>query len=292
MNLNRVMSALLKSMERATRLLATGESTAKGARPIWLEESINFVVKGVKPGSTRFVLDAPRVLDTAGEHFAQKDFWRESPGVDDTALDLLSMAVEEVLSGNETSERYDSALLDSFGELQRAIKTPGVRFSLHKEGQNVPLFQLAETEFSRIAQRKRAMPPQKAFVISGILDEIKHSAGRFLLVLGNGHKLPGRVHPEYLDGEMLRELWGKEATVEGMVHFKMNGQARFVDARKLSPRMKGDEFFDRMPVVEEGRLEQSVLPSFEGVADSGDPMVLWGAWPGQESLEDLMGALG
>jgi hypothetical protein len=47
--------------------------------------------------------------------------------------------------------------------------------------------------------------------------------------------LLGRLHTEFLSGESLRPLWGHPATVEGMVHFKLNGQPRFIEARKISP---------------------------------------------------------
>ena len=134
-------------------------------------------------------------------------------------------------------------------------------------------------------------PEPKACIVSGKLDEIKHGAGRFRLSLSNGHKLPGSVHPEVLQGETLRNLWGKDVTVEGMVHFKANGQTRLIDARKLSEKADGDEIFEPLPSVEHPHARSDPFPEFSRSPKTFDPMILWGAWPGDESLEELMAAL-
>lgn len=57
--------------------------------------------------------------------------------------------------------------------------------------------------------------------VSGRLDEIGHGLGRFQLLLDGG-SLPGRLDRNHLDVELLRPLWGKLATVQGIVHFKSN----------------------------------------------------------------------
>lgn len=45
-------------------------------------------------------------------------------------------------------------------------------------------------------------------------------------------------------------LWGKQITVEGMVHFKANGQAKLIKARRISSRLEKDGVFEEMPSAE------------------------------------------
>jgi hypothetical protein len=290
-DLHKVLGALLKTAERCTRLLATGEGSVQGTRPAWLEASIDFTVTGLRKGSTILDIDAPLLLDTAHDQFSQSEFWRESPEAGDTALDLAALAIEEAQSDGDTSDRYDSSVLEAVLEFKKAVRSARVRYEFKSTSNARGKFQLSESSFERIAERKRQLPEPKAFIVSGNLDEIKHSAGRFRLFLLNGQKLLGRVHPEFLDGESLRHLWGKAVTVEGMVHFKANGQARLIDARKLSLKTDGDEIFEALPAVSNPHAQSDLFPDAALASKFHDPMILWGAWPGDEPLEELMAQL-
>lgn len=114
-----------------------------------------------------------------------------------------------------------------------------------------------------------------------------------------GGSLQGRLGRGNLDVELLRPLWGKPATVQGIVHFKSNGQPRFIEARRISARAEGDTIFETMPEAEIGdreigdaltepdRLGPVARASAKGIRRM-DPMVLWGAWPGDEPIEELL----
>ena len=73
------------------------------------------------------------------------------------------------------------------------------------------------------------MPPSRAFIISGVLKKNKHDRGRFCLELDDGRKMLSCVQSDQLNVKVLRSLWGKRATVQGMVHFKANGQPRLIE---------------------------------------------------------------
>ena len=114
--------------------------------------------------------------------------------------------------------------------------------------------------------------------------------------------LQGRLDPGHLDIELLRPLWGRRATVQGIVHFKSSGQPRFIAARRIGARAEGDKIFESMPLAEiGGGPVAGVLTGSDQVAVGSrgstkairrvDPMVLWGAWPGDEPIEELLAAL-
>ncbi len=289
--LHKVLGALLKTAERTTRLLATGEGSSQGARPGWLEASIDFTITGLETGSTILEIDAPLLSETAHDQFSQTEFWRETPQPTDTALDLAALAIDEAQSEGSSSERFDASVLDAVLDFQKAVQSANICYKMCSTSNARGSFELSETSFVRIAERKRQLPAPKAFMVSGKLDEIKHSAGRFRLFLPNGQKLLGRIHPEFLQGESLRGLWGKDVTVEGMVHFKANGQARLIDARKLGEKVEGDDLFEALPSVADPHSQSDLFPDFSGTAKKDDPMILWGSWPGEEPLEELMAEL-
>ena len=127
--------------------------------------------------------------------------------------------------------------------------------------------------------------------MSGQLNEIKHGDGHFRLLLGDGSSLLGQIDRAVLDTEELRTLWGKEATIEGMVHFKINGQPRLIEARRIDKRLEGDKVFKENPSVERAESDAMFSVSEKAQARSFDPMKLWGTWLGDEAIEELLSQL-
>ena len=134
------------------------------------------------------------------------------------------------------------------------------------------------------------MPPSRAFIISGVLKKIKHDSGRFFLELGDGRKMFGRLQSERLDVEVLRPLWGEHATVQGMVHFKANGQPRLIEAHRLRPYQDRDAVFEELPSTEMSK-SRGLTSIQEKQARSFNILSLCGAWPGNEPVEELLAQL-
>lgn len=288
MDLQRVLSALIKTAERATRLLAIGEGLDSGRKHKWLEKSVDFVITGLTPGSTILEIEAPCFADTAKDIFAQTDFWRKSPTPEDTAIDLAAQAIMEAQSDNPAGDCFDASVLESILDLSRAVHSPGVSYELHSVGRAGLKVVLEGDASQGISEKLKKLPVSRAFITNGKLDEIRHSGGRFRLILNNGLQLLGRVHPEYLDGEMLRPLWGKSATVEGIVHFKANGQPRLIEARRICEYVEGDMVFAEAPAAYASKQQTTMFPPQMDATSKTDPMNLWGAWPGDEPIEELL----
>ena len=291
-HLQRVLDALLKTAERATHLLATGAGSRKGPNPAWLNDSIDFMITGLKPGSTVLDIAAPRLGETASDVFAQQQFWPdqakvETPARDDTALDLASLAIHEAQAEDSPGDRFDGSVLDAILGFRNAARTSALRYELVPQDSAHESFVLDARSYARIEARLKAIPPPKAFIVSGRLDKIEHDAGRFRLLVNPRSALLGRLDPKALNVEALRPLWGKQTTVEGMVHFKANGQPRLIEARRIGGRVEGDAIFEEMPAAEipGARL---FTPAQERQARSFDPMSIWGAWPGDEPIEELL----
>ena len=287
----RALNALLGTAERATRLAATGRSVARGRRPAWLKAVMDITVRGLGTGSTTLDIQAPRLGDV-DTRMAQRDFWLEQPDMGDTALDLAARAVTEAKSSNAIGDYFDSSILGEILKLGRAAEgSTDVRYELIPEDDTRGGFVLEESECPGLRDRRDLIPASRAVVTSGRLDEIGHGKGRFRLLMREGGSLQGRLHRSSLDVELLRPLWGHPATVQGIVHFKSSGRPRLIEAYRISARAAGDAIFESLPKADTTRQEDSIAGSSVEAVRHVDPMVIWGAWPGDEPIDELLAQL-
>ena len=281
--LRRIMDAIHATAESATRLLATGAGKGKGARPQWLDATIDFTITGLKPGSTIFEIEAPRLGETAYEQFFQEDLWNTRPSLDETALDLVAQSINEIQTDDPVGDYFDSAVLQAILKFGKAAGVRDVRYEMTPLGTAQGGFMLDKRIYVNLIERLNDIPAPRSFVVSGTLDEIKHGNGRFRLLVNKKSTLFGRVDATSLSVEALRPLWGKQTTLEGMVHFKANGEPRLIEARRISSQLKGDSVFEEMPSVEI-KKSQDLFPVQRKEVGAFDPIELAGTWPGDEPL--------
>ena len=278
--LQRVLNALLATAERTTRLIATGSGSARGARPRWLGAAVDIEVTGLKSGSTVIEMEAPRLGETPFEAFAQPDVRMTQSLLDGTALDLVARAVNETQTEDPAGDYFDGSVLEAILKFRKAARNTDLRYEMISHGNAHQQFRLDARACTHIAARLSAIQAPRPFVVSGRLDKIEHGSGSFRLLVNEESRLLGRLDSESLSSETLRPLWGKQTTVEGMVHFKANGQPRLIEARRISGRVQGDEIFEEMPSA--GARKPT---------GSFDPVDLAGVWPGDEPIEDLLAQL-
>lgn len=280
------MDALLLMAERSTRLLVEGRGKGSGPKPSWLSATLDFTFCGLRPGSTLLDLKAPCLGDTAHSRAFQGHLWRDSPSLDDTALDLAAYAIEEAQGGNPSGTRFDNSVLQAILEFGRAVGTPGVRYELESQEGAGAGFVLDDTICQKMSLVAENIPPPRAYIVSGRLDQITHKDGHFRLVFETGKGLIGRVSSEHIGIESLRLHWGKPTTIEGIVSFRADGRARLIEAHRIDSRNDGDSIFEELPMQCE-----LIDEALERRAASFDPMNIVGKWPGDESVEELLALL-
>ena len=277
-----VLEAFRSLAERSTRLVFEGAGKGRGPNPSWLKATIDFTVAGLTPGSTALAIEAPCLKDTAHQQLAQGHLWRDPPSPDETAIDLAAYAIEEARSGDSSGERIDGSVLQAILKLGKA----GGTYELDTPDEGGARFLLDEESCQQIQELSESVPEPRAWIVSGRLNQIKHSDSSFRLDLTSGNSLAGRLDPKFLDQEALRPLWGNQATVEGMVHFKTNGRPHLIYARQVHARVDGDHVFEELPT-----LSNLFDPEKEKRAIAFDPKDLAGLWPGDETIEELLDLL-
>jgi hypothetical protein len=288
--LREVCDLLVEAAERGLRLAVEGTSVKRGRLPAWLSKSLDLKLTGVKKGSTVLAIEAPLLDETAKEQIRQQDFWYVVPRPNDTALTLLTRSVHDTTAEVLDSDAYDAGILESLLQFKSFLKSSAERVELRCMSRPKEHFKVGEQELTKIERLKAKTPAPRAFVVSGLFDVIEHNKKRFHLVLSNGESLLGTIDTEHLDIERMRQYWGKKVTIKGTVHFRPSGKPRLIEAQVIKPREPGEEVFETLP-QEPSQIEFVKLVRETAAAKNDWLKEVWGKWPGDEPIEDLLVAL-
>lgn len=285
-----IIDGILKGCDRVLRLVVEGRSSKVGKTPDWLQQSLDFTITGIKTGSTVLELEAPVLEESMPESFLQKKLWGDwalfEPG--DTPLTLLSKSVTDASAGNMESDYIDSGVLDALLSF-KSVTTGSQELTVSSKGKRAEKFKIGGSEIKKIKKIKVETPKPQTAVISGLFNLIEHHNRRFQLKLPDGRNVRGIMDPAFIDFERMRELWGKRVTIKGKAYYKASGQLRSIDAISIRPFEEGDEILQEMP-----RGQKSFKFYEDFVAEKNANRVLkkiWGRWPGDESINDLLTAL-
>lgn len=287
--LRKVLDALHDGSERALRLAIEGESVRAGPIPAWITKSADFVLTGMKKGSTQLVFEAPTIGDVAPRQIQQQDLWYTVPEPGDTALTILAKSIADVRSEKLDSERYDGGVLESLLKFRQIIDDDKVKVRLTARGRPGERFTLDKMSFQAIEEIRRKTPDPQAVVLTGFLDEIGHSQRKFQLILENSQVVRGKIREQAIPLEQVRALWGKKVTVKGTLHFLPTKKPRFLDANIIQMREAGDEAFSSLTLPLS--TQEVVSKIYSGKIKEGIVSDIWGKWPGQETTEQILEAL-
>jgi hypothetical protein len=284
-----LFQSIVDCTERRLRLSIAGISVSSGRPPAWLTEAVDLRFTGVGKGSTTLDIEAPTLGSILGERIQQQDFWVTPPKPADTALTLLAETIRDTTRENAESDFYDAGVLKSLLSLRPFLRNQAesVELSCIERPDEHVTVTMADMEK---ADRLRVRTPEtQAFLVSGHLDSIQHSTKRFRLALPDGQIIPGRINEEFLAAENLREFWGKEVTVRGMVHFKPSGHVQLLAAESIRAKGEGEELFAYMPRVQS---EAAFVSETAQSRERRDWLQgLWDNWPGDEPVEEILRGL-
>ena len=284
-----LVDTLTETCERGLRVAVQGESVKRGPIPGWLARSLDFTVTGIKKGSTTILVDAPALGETAPDQIKQQDLWFTKPTQEDTAITLVSRSVKEVVSQNFESYAYDKGVLDGLLSFDTFFKTYGDKLIVQASRRPDENFSLSASELEKVRELKAEIPEPIAIVISGKFDVIQHSSPKFHLVLSNSQVILGKLDRDILNVEDMRKFWGNKVTIKGILHFHRGRKIRLLEAQSIKLAEEGDEVFERLP--SQGKpltlfdLEIQKLDANPALKD------IWGQWPGDESIEELLAEL-
>lgn len=254
-----VLQGLTATAARATHLRATGSGRAAKRIPKWIKSTTDFTVTGIASGSTAIGIDAPCLRTTAYNQFSELAQWGEKLDLDDTALDLATEAIHEAATAKSAGNCFDDAVLRAILKLVKVGCSTGVEVELNSIGRKRNGFVLDGQILQEIAEQRNRIPPARAFMMCGHISEIRHTYGHFRLTMNENDILRGQLVDPSSHHELLRSLQGKKATLEGIVSFKSNRDARFVEARYIREHMEQDVLFEEVPKGDSSDAKELII---------------------------------
>jgi len=245
-----ISDALIQGAERTLRLSIEGTSIKRGRLPAWLAKSLEFTFAGISKGSTVLDIEVPTLEESAPEQVRQQDLWYSMPNPEDTALTLLSKSVQDAISEQLESQRFDRGVLGAL----LAFKTPLDKyldeFEVLSPNRPKDNFKIGRMELAKIGRLEAETPEPRAVAIAGSFDLIEHPHRLFRLSLEDGRKITGKAEPEYVSDRMMRDLWGKKVVVKGTAHFNPSGEIRFIEAQVVRPFEIGEEILQAVQEIQ------------------------------------------
>lgn len=287
--LREVSDALLHGSERALRLSVEGASVRRGKIPRWLNNSLEFVITGISKGSTVLEVEAPTLAQAAPERVRQQNLWYTLPNPEDTAISLLSKSVLDATSGQLESEYYDRGVLSALLSFRPILKKYLDEVEVDSQSKPGDNFKMGREQLEKISQMKAETPEPRAIVIAGSFNLIEHTPRRFQLGLEDGRRISGVVVPSFITEELMRTLWGAKVTVKGTAHFNPSSKMRFIEAQMIKPFEPGEEVFQNIP---EPKALHGLIEQLKRKQEAKSPLMeIWGQWPGEESIEQILSVL-
>jgi hypothetical protein len=281
-----IAESLLNGSECALRLSVEGASKKRGKIPEWLKKSLDLTVTGISKGSTILEVEAPTLLESAPDQVQQQDLWYTRPEPEDTPLSIFSRSVLDATSENTESEYYDQGVLSSLLSFKPVLNKYLDKIEISSNERPKESFSLEPVDMEKISRLRRSIKEPHAVIISGLFNLIEHSERRFQLIQDDGSKLLGKVEPDFISEEDMRSFWGKKVTVKGTAYFNPSGKVRLIDAQIIKNFEPGEQVFD---IVPERELPKEIVYALETKREGKSPFLsIWGKWPGEESIEDLL----
>lgn len=145
-----------------------------------------------------------------------------------------------------------------------------------------------QTEMSDTSPPPESAPPPERVIVTGWLDSITASKRSFQLKLSSGRTLRGILPPR--EPSEYAPLFAKRVVVDGVAHFRPSGAVATIVAGHIQLATPKDDVWDQMPRPQPRSLDEVLAP--EEVSPYRNPVdAVWGKWPGDETIEELMEAL-
>jgi len=288
--LKELSEILIESSEKALRLIVEGTSTKKGQIPIWLRESLNFNVTGIKEGSTVLEIEAPQLITTAQEKIAQLDLWSIIPNPKDTALTVWGRSYKDAINEKYESELLDRGLLNSFISFKEFIDRHAEAIELNSRTDKIiSKVGLSVKQLTKVEKLILATPEPKVVMLSGLFNIIEHLTSRFTLNLEIGEKIQGEFDRSVLNPEEMRKYWGSKVTLRGLADFKPNGKIRYIRTDLIKRFEEKETLFNTYIAETHPRLfVEEIKQKFQRHSPLQD---VWNKWPGNESIEEILSQL-
>ncbi|MDA1258127.1 MAG: hypothetical protein O3C10_09855 [Chloroflexi bacterium] len=281
---------LQPAVRDSIRMAVEHRAVSRGKVPEWLAASsdIRFIGHG---GTKNTVLhfEANQLGESAEEIYAQQELWASRPDPDDTGFDLLGDVLTAVRHEERDSDRFDSDLLRRLERFNRIFNKDFSSMTFRPDGdghRHEEVVLDSSLLATAKALRSSSPPPQQVRVV-GELDMIRASTRTFAVKLDDGTELKANLNSGTVVD--LAEELSNRVTVIGQAIFKPSGRVLRIDADFVSSDERELSLWSIEPLPVAAAYALPGLRQTQGPRSGLNAIV--GAWPGDESDEEIAAAL-
>jgi hypothetical protein len=144
-----------------------------------------------------------------------------------TPMALVILSFNAALGDtDEDKNNLDRPLLKTLLTFRKSFTSDNEVFYFSNR-QSVPQIEIRKADFKKIEKLDESIPEPQKVVISGKVDELKHSKARLVLVTNDGN-VNVVIKDEKLMGE-ITSFFGKECTIQGIANYRLGGMLSFVE---------------------------------------------------------------
>jgi len=281
--LQTTLDILVEAVEESVRLRVEGRSRARGSKPGWLERASAFEVEVAK-GSTSLLMQAGPLADVCPDVFSQSELFEPLEG-NPSCVDVFAAALTDVISGDRDSDLYDDGFLMTLTNLDRVFKQDVETVELV----NGRTTRIAPSDLDSVWELRRSIPADQRARVAGKLDALRHSKRTFELMLPGGEKVRGVLLTEAGEVAEAGPSLGSEVVVEGVAKFRASGRLLRLDAQWLAASTGDVAVWSTPPRPLFPPLEAAETHQLQGPRSGA--AAIFGAWPGDETDEEIEAAL-
>lgn len=273
---------LMKTSKKSLSFFVEGVSHNKGNFPKWINDTSNFIITGLKKGSTVIEIISPQLRHTNEKIVNQGALWNDF--IVDGASTGMTFLIKSTNGIKDNEDYYNKGILQSIKDFDKIIGNNG---SLTIESENVDNTESAiigKDCMRTINKLIEEIPIPQTVTISGNLDTIKHSKNMFVLQLSNNKKVHGYVNTDFLDPDALRKYWGKKITLKGKAQYSISGKIQMIEATSIKKFEDGEEILTST---------SRELNLFKNTNSKKGAIYPWEYWPEDDNtpLEELLSML-
>lgn len=254
-------------------------SNIKNALHITLEK-----VSGSAEEGTHLLLEAGALASSIKEF--QLDFFKPKLLEELSALTPMSLVITSfsaALSDNiDDKNHLDKPLLKTLLQFKKSFAS-NKETILFSNRQSIPHITLRREDFKKIEQLDDSIPEPQKVIITGKVDELKHTKSQLVLITDDGN-----VHVQVKDTQLMNEMttfFGKDCTIQGMANYRVGGMLSFVEMQGFGKPEEKDKYFSKKPKAMNA-VQQVLFQAKQG--KKKNPFNDFaGMWPGNETDEEF-----
>jgi len=277
-------------MANSVRMAFEGRSAATGEQPKWLKRASDVRLLGFSDqnGNTVLELEARRLGDAAEELYQQRQLFNDLPDPRETAIHVMARVVNDIRSGNAESALYDPSLLRVTQHLDSLFVHDLTAIRLPEANDDVHLRAILDREIPIHARElSNSTPAPRQLRLTGTLDMIRYSTKAFALKLADGREVHGVLDRAEMM-EALPVFLNKKIVIVGKAVYRPSGSVLRIDAQHVEGDSGESALFNRVPPPLVRRPPAGKLRVESG---KGGVAAFFGAWPGDETDEQLLASL-